>query len=166
MLSAENKIQFLQDVYTFRSLSSEQISVLADLCETRIFRVGSFIFRQGDLDESIYIVVDGRVGIEREIKNSFSTVSLPAIRPQQYFGEMSLFYHAPRSVSATALADTVVLEIHRDAFVDFVGQYPDLLVEFNYVLSQRLAEAYDTISEIFPSQKPRELQRLYEKLDF
>ena len=166
MLSTENKIHFLQAIFALKSLSPEQIKVLADLCETRIFRAGNYIFQQGDMDGSLYIVVDGSVSIEREIKGRTNTVSLPVIRPNHYFGEMSLFYHAPRSVSAMALVDTVVLEIHRDDLAIFILQYPSLLIEFNYGLSQRLAEAYDTISEIFLPKKRSELHRLYEKLDF
>jgi CRP-like cAMP-binding protein len=60
----------------------------------------------------------------------------------------------------------MTLRIRREAFVDFARQYPDLLIELNQVLSQRLVEAYDKISEVTRNRKPRELRKLYDKLDF
>jgi hypothetical protein len=48
----------------------------------------------------------------------------------------------------------------------FAHQNPDLLLELNQILSQRLVEAHDKIAEVTSSRKPRELQKLYEKLDF
>ena len=62
---------------------------------------------------------------------------------------------------------SVVLQIKREAFVTFARQNPDLLIELNHVLALRLVEAYDTIAEMTRSRsKPRELRKLYEKLDF
>lgn len=166
MPSAEEKVHFLREVSAFKSLSPEQLATLADLCEAHTVKAGSPIFRQGDRGGSLFIVVDGKVGIEREVTDESDTISLTLIKPHQYFGEMSLFYHAPRSVTATAITDTVILQIRRETFVAFARQYPDLLVELNHVLSQRLVEAYDKISEVTRSRKPRELRKLYEKLDF
>ena len=166
MLTTQEKIHFLKDIPTFGSLSPEQIEKLADLCETQTFSSSCHIFRQGDLGSSLYIVVEGRVAIEREITDETDTVSLTIVKPHQYFGEMSLFYDAPRSVTATAMQETLLMQIRRDRFVAFARQYPDLLVELNHILSQRLVEAYDKVAEITRSRKPRELRKLYEKLEF
>ena len=166
MLSIEEKSHFLRDVSAFESLSEEQIKVLAGICEDLTFEAGSQIFKQGDVGASLYIVVDGLVGIEREVTDETDTVSLTMVKPHQYFGEMSLFYDAPRSITTTAIKDTMTLRIRREAFVDFARQYPDLLIELNQVLRQRLVEAYDKISEVTRNRKPRELRKLYDKLDF
>jgi NTE family protein len=166
MLSTLEKIHFLKDVSSFGSLSAKQVEALAEICEARTFATGTPIFRQGDLESSLYVVVEGRVAIEREITDETDTVSLTIVKPHQYFGEMSLFYHAPRSVTATAMQETHLLQIRRDRFVAFARQYPDLLVELNHILSQRLVEAYDKVAEITRSRKPRELRKLYESLDF
>jgi CRP-like cAMP-binding protein len=64
------------------------------------------------------------------------------------------------------MQDTVILQVRREAFVAFARENPDLLVELNQILSQRLVEAHDKISEVTHSHKPRELRKLYEKLDF
>ena len=166
MLTIQEKVRFLRDIPTFDSLNPEQIEDLAALCETHTFTTSSYIFRQGDLGNSLFVIVDGRVAIEREISSATDTVSLTMVGPHEYFGEMSLFYDVPRSVTATTMQDTVVLQIRQDAFLAFARQNPDLLVELNQILSQRLVEAHDKIAEVTRSRKPRELRKLYEKLEF
>ena len=105
--------------------------------------------------------------LEREVTDKNETVSLTIIKSCEYFGLFSLFSQAPRSATATAMKDSVVLQIKREAFVTFARQNPDLLIELNHVLSKRLVEAYDKIAEMTRSRsKPRELRKLYEKLDF
>ena len=167
MLSIAERIQFLREIESFKSLTAEQIETLADFCEAKTFASGSHIFRQGDMGESLFIVVDGKVGIEREVMDKNDTVALTIIKPRQYFGLFSLFSQAPRSATATAMKDSLVLQIRRESFVTFALQNPELLIELNHVLSLRLVEAYDKISEMTrSSSKPRELRKLYEKLDF
>jgi CRP-like cAMP-binding protein len=166
MRKPHEKIVFLRDIPTFELISPTQIEILAELCEAQFFPSGSDIFRQGDVGNSLYIVVKGRVAIEREIRDASDSVSLTIVKPHQYFGEMSLFYHVPRSVTATAMEDTILIQILRDIFISFCRQYPDLLISLNQVMSQRLVEAYDKISELTSNQKPRELRKLYEKIEF
>jgi CRP/FNR family transcriptional regulator len=166
MLSVEEKIHFLREVPSFKSLSAEQIETLAGFCKAITFEAGNTIFRQGELGDSLYIVVEGKVGIEREVKDESDTVSLTIIKSRQYLGFFSLFNQAPRSATATAMKKTVIMQIKQDAFATFTLQNPELLAEINQVLVQRLLEAYDTIAELTRSRKPRELRKLYEKLDF
>ena len=167
MPTVAERIHFLQEIPSFKSLTAKQLETLAGFCETKSFAAGTPIFRQGDLGESLFIIVDGQVGIEREVENEDDTVALTIIKACEYFGLFSLFSQAPRSATATAMKDSVVLQIKRDAFVTFARQNPDLLIELNHILTMRLVEAYDKIAEMTRKRsKPRELRNLYEKLDF
>lgn len=166
MLSTDEKIEFLKHVSSFKGLTEEQFRTLADLCEEKSYTNGNYIFRQGDPGGALHIVVDGQVGMEREIQEQTDTISLTVVKPHACFGEMSLFHDAPRSISATAIMDTKTLRVDNDDFVEFASQYPELLVELNRVLCVRLIEAYDILSEVTSDHKPRELRKLYDKLDF
>ncbi|HBY09036.1 MAG TPA: hypothetical protein DEH22_15120 [Chloroflexi bacterium] len=166
MLSDVEKRQFLRDVLTFKSLSEEQFDLLTQICEDASYETGETIFKQGEVGGAIYIVVSGQVLVQREVIEETSSVSLNIVKPHQYFGEMTLFHSAPYSVTASALDQTDILRIPRESFVEFARQHPNLLIELNQVLSQRLIEAYDKISELTRNRKPRELRKLYDKLDF
>ena len=166
MLSKEEKVRFLKEVATFEKLTDEQFESLADFCKEKDFAAGTTVFSQGDPGAALYIVVEGRIGVEREVTDKNDTVSLMVVKPGEYVGEMSLFHDAPRSVTATALRETTTLRVSRDDFAELVELYPRILIDLNYLLCQRLVEAYDKISELKLSRKPRELRNLYDKLDF
>jgi CRP-like cAMP-binding protein len=166
MLSIDEKRDFLKVVPMFRSLSEKQLMQLADLCETLVYQAGKDIFRQGEIGGALFIIVEGQVLVQREVVRKTSTVSLNVVKSRQHFGEMTLFSDSPYSVTATVLKKTILLRVQRSSFVEFARDNPGLLIELNQVLSQRLEEAYDKISEITRSRKPRELRNLYKKLDF
>ncbi|OQY33597.1 MAG: hypothetical protein B6I38_03420 [Anaerolineaceae bacterium 4572_5.1] len=166
MMTTNEIVAFLQAVPTFKGMSSEQLKALAEVCEVKTFSMGENIFRQGDVGGAMYIVVEGRVVLERELKNKNDTISMNEVKSHGYFGEISLFHEAPRSVTATVFTETKILRVDNDDFTAFLRQYPDLLVKLNQVLSERLLEAYDKISEMTQYKKPRELRKLYDKLDF
>ncbi len=165
-LSQEEIVGYLRRVSAFKKLVDEQAEELAKISQVRQFARGDELFKQGDKNGGVYIVVSGKVIIERELDRNNSSVSLMVAKPVESLGEMSLFVDAPRSVTATALENTVTLWIDNDDFVSFISRYPDLLLELCKVLSQRLVEAYDKIAEVTLNRKPRELRKLYDKLDF
>lgn len=166
MFSTTEKVTFLRNVSSFANLTEDQLGTLANICEERTFSQGEYIFRQGEAGGALYIVLSGRVAIEREIQQQTDSVSIMMVEPYDSLGEMSLFYDAPNSVTATVMADTKTLRMKNDDFITYAKQYPELLVELCQVLSKRLLEAYDKISEVTRTQKPRELRKLYDKLDF
>jgi CRP/FNR family transcriptional regulator len=77
---------------------------------------------------------------------------------------MALFDNSPRSATATALQDTLTLSLGREPLIALARQHPDLSLELIKVLSNRLREANDRITELTRS-RPRELQKLYDKFD-
>jgi CRP-like cAMP-binding protein len=166
MLSVEEKIICLRSASSLAKLADDQLKILAGICAERSFLQGETIFRQGEAGGALYIVLEGKVAIEREIQKQTDSVSIMLAKPFDSLGEMSLFYDAPNSVTATAMKDTQTLLIKNDDFIAYAKQFPEMLVELCQVLSKRLFEAYDKISEVTQNHKPRELRKLYDKLDF
>ena len=166
MLSIDEKITFLTGVSSFNGLTSTQYQSLANICREEYYNAGDRIFNRGETDGALFVVIEGKVLLEREILNKFNTVSLNTVSAGDYFGEISLFYDAPWSVSATATQATTLLKLLNDDFGTFALSHPALLVKLNRVLSQRLVEAHVKISEVTRGKKPHELQKLYDGLNF
>ncbi len=166
MVSMTEILSYLTDVSSLKSLASEQFEELAEMCQVVTIDAGEHVFCQGDLDGALFIVVEGRVILEREINDNTDSISLNSVNPGEYFGEISLFLDAPRSVTATAMQPSKVIRLINDDFAEFASKYPALLIEINRILSLHLVEAHDKISEVTQTKKPRELHKLYDKLDF
>ena len=121
------------------------------------------ILEQGDPGGALYVVVNGRVGIEQE-KRKGSFARLATIDAHSYFGEMNLFDNSPHSASAIAVQDTLALRLRREPLIALARQYPDLSLELINVLSGRLREASDRIAELTRT-RPRELHKLFDQFD-
>jgi CRP-like cAMP-binding protein len=164
VLSTIEKIIFLKEVSFFQSMTIDQLRVLANVCEEEFFEEDVNIFNQGDLGGVMYVVVNGRVGIEKEGLRKRSVVRLATIESNSYFGEMTLFDNSPRSASAIALQDTLTLRLRREPLIALARQYPDLSLELINVLSARLRDTNNQLAKLTRS-KPRELQKLYDVLE-
>ena len=110
-----------------------------------------------------YIVVNGRVAIDRKGERKGDSVRLATMGPYSSFGEMSLFNNYPRSASALALEDTLVLKLNDKQLVTLMRQYPDMSLELIKVLSMRMRETNEQLMRVTRT-KSRQVQQLYEKL--
>jgi len=163
MLSTVEKFAFLKEVPFFQGMTADQLEVLATACEEERFAEDTVIFAQGDPGGALYVVVRGRVGVDRE-KRKGSFVHLATVGPNSYFGEMSLFDDSPRSTSAVALQDTLALRLRREPLVELVRHDPSLSLELIKVLSQHLRAANHRIAEMTHS-RPRQINKLYDALE-
>ena len=57
----------LEGCELFKGLDKTSIEEITSLCREESFRAGEYVFHQGDLGESIYIITEGLVFLERII---------------------------------------------------------------------------------------------------
>ncbi|ANU14497.1 transcriptional regulator, Crp/Fnr family [Planococcus halocryophilus Or1] len=71
----------------------------------------SFLFREGDIAENVYIVQSGKIRIEKVTPNG-RELTLKISGPGQLVGEVTIFSEAPKyMLAARAIEDTVYLQI-------------------------------------------------------
>src|SRR5262249_61821894 len=97
----------------FEGLTEEDLELLAKKVVERNLKAGEMIFHQGSTGTEMYIIADGHVNIHLPGEAS-RRVSLKDISRGEYFGELALFDDKPRSASALASTDAVVLELGRE----------------------------------------------------
>ena len=94
---------------------------------------GDVLFYEGDRGESAYVVESGVIEI-RHFKDE-SYITLAELKEGTLFGEIALIDKRPRSATAIATSDTVVKEINKDNFLEYLKSSPDIAFE----IMQRLA---------------------------
>jgi len=106
----------------FAGLVSQQVTRLAGVCGTTSFEPGQTIFREGETDYRMYVVLQGEV----EIAVARSSTSVGVVRDGECLGETSLLTGAPHSATATArtFVETAVLE-HAD-LAELIRLRPDI----------------------------------------
>jgi CRP-like cAMP-binding protein len=141
--------QALANMNLFRGLATEGLDRIAAIAGEESHTTGSYVFREGETGDKLYLILDGKVRISRNLPG-MGEEALAVLGPGESFGEMSLIDDTPRSADALVHEDTRLLVITREAFEDLLFVHKDLAYEilWNFVktLSGRLREANDKMA--------------------
>lgn len=86
---------------------------------------GDAAFIQGSLDDKMYRIIEGKIGIfnAKEIKEE---EKLSELENPVMFGELALIHQLPRAASAFALEDNTVLElIRKEDYEEVISNHDD-----------------------------------------
>ena len=101
--------QTIDEIPFFSFMNEAERKGLLDTGILYLFNTGEPIIREGDLDRSVYIILDGRVRVSTtDHKNE--EFELAVLGPSEFFGEISFLTGKPRSSSVAALESCVLIE--------------------------------------------------------
>jgi CRP/FNR family transcriptional regulator, cyclic AMP receptor protein len=139
----------LANMNLFRGLSSDGLERIAAIAGEELHEVGAFVFHEGEIGDKLYLILDGKVRISRNLPG-MGEEALAVLGVGEAFGEMSLIDDTPRSADALVHERTRLLVLTREAFEDLLFLHKDLAYEilWNFVktLSGRLREANDKMA--------------------
>ncbi|MCD6035158.1 MAG: two-component system response regulator [Rickettsiales bacterium] len=88
--------------------------------ETKQFKAGDVIFKEGDKADCIYFMLSGKVSITRN--QGGKTVTLATLEKDAVFGEMALIDNKPRSANVIALEDSECLKATESNFTGVLSK--------------------------------------------
>jgi CRP/FNR family transcriptional regulator, cyclic AMP receptor protein len=138
-------IFLLRSIPMFDGLSDQDLSELAQTLERRGFPAGASVFEMGEQGSAMYLVESGDVNIHLPGDGS-RRISLKDLASGEYFGELALFDHMPRSASALATTDTVLLELSRATLEAYLERRPRAAMAILRTMGQRLRETNTLLS--------------------
>jgi CRP/FNR family transcriptional regulator len=163
MLSIAEKVDVLKQVLFFHGMTPAQLEVVANACQEHHFASDTTIITQGETNETLHLIVSGRVGVE-QAKNHNRAARIATLVPHDYFGETSLFDTVAHPTSVLALEDTTTLGLRRDVLAEMARREPELALELIQALGRQLGEAQSRIAELSRT-RPREIHKLFDQLD-
>jgi CRP-like cAMP-binding protein len=146
----------LSQVYLFRELTPSEIDTLLSISQEKRAQKDEVIFKEGATGDAFYFIVSGSIRISTMVPG-VGEEALTILREGEYFGEMALIDDAPRSASAIANEDTILLLIEKDNFRKLLAQETGiaykLLWVFTKTLSARLRKTDEQLKSIFSIAK-------------
>lgn len=121
----------------FQDIGEEAIARLAQGVELRRVARGEYLFHMGDPCESFYVLVLGQVRLFVIAPNGNEKV-IELIGPGMSFAEALMFLGKPCLVNAQALADTLVLVVHRQVVMGELERDSHFAMRMLAGLSRRL----------------------------
>lgn len=143
--------KFLESVELFKNLTVEEIDEISQSITVERFPKGALIIEEGTPGDSLYIIQQGAVVIERT--RNGQTIRLDSLKPPRFFGEMSLIDQYPHSARAVAVEDCVILLINR---LDL-----DIILNWNTVLGFKM---WRTFSKVLSERLRKTNERVFEKI--
>lgn len=120
MLTVVEKVILLQRVDVFADASSEHLALVAAIAEDESVDAGTEIFHEDEPSDAMYVVVEGRVRLQKR------ETEVASLGQSEAFGTWALFDELARLTSATAVERTRLLRIARDDFIDVLADHVDV----------------------------------------
>ena len=99
---------------------------------------GDYIFREGDPADVMYMIHKGKVQISKETGAFDEKIRI--LREGEFVGEMAVINKMPRSASAFAVEDCVLIKMDPQSFHETVQKNHEFAVSVIQLLSDRLRE--------------------------
>ncbi len=120
MLTTIEKVLFLKEVEIFRELSAEALHLISDLILEKDFNSGEVIFQEGAPSNTLYLLWSGSIQLTSLGK------PVMVLKEKDHLGTWSVLAEQPTLVTATALEDSLLLKINRDAFFELLSDYSEI----------------------------------------
>ena len=137
MLSTLEKTIILKGTELFEAIPAEEVFHVAKITEERRLQAQESLFHQGDPGDSLYIIVTGeiRIHIEGDQLNRLSDGAV--------VGELAVLDGEPRSASATAVDETILLKISQESFYEILDSRKEVMREIFKELTGRIRRLTD-----------------------
>ena len=110
------------------------------------YGAGDYIVREGETGSCMYVVLDGKAEVIRDVGGSEHRLAL--LGPGDFFGEMALFDGEIRSASVRAIGDVRMLTVDKRTLLARVNEDPTLAFKLLERLIDRVRELNEQVCEL------------------
>ena len=135
-MSINEEVDALRRIPLFSNLEPSKLKLLAFTSERLTYAKGRAIFRQGDMGDAAYIVLEGQADVLIGAADNQRKVA--TIGKHSIIGEIAVLCDVPRTATVVAVDKLVALKISKDLFLRMVKEFPQMAVEIMRELARRL----------------------------
>jgi len=126
------KVSILRKVEIFANTPDYVLASVAAAVEEVNLDSGSTFIKKGEVEDCMYIVIDGEVRVYDGEK------TIARLGPGQSVGEMAVLDPSPRAVSVMATQDTNLFRLNKEALDELMGDRPEIAQSVIQMLCRRL----------------------------
>jgi CRP-like cAMP-binding protein len=129
----DQKLQVLAGVPLFAGLPAKELEQISRICDQVSLKAGHVVAREGTGGSEFFVILDGTVAVTKEGEH------LRDMGRGEFFGELSLLGHVPRTATVTCTTDGEFLVLGRREFSQLLADYPSIQGAVLQALATRLA---------------------------
>lgn len=127
----------LRRIKILADLNDAQLSHLSDFLELQRIPQWSIAVHQGDAGDAMFLILEGE--LRARIMTGDRETILATFGPGDFFGDIALFDHGPRSADVVANVDSALLRLSALSFERLAKEAPSLATPFLQATSRTLA---------------------------
>lgn len=127
----------LRRIKILADLNDAQLSHLSDFLELQRVPQWTTVVHQGDAGDAMFLILEGELRA-RMMAGERETI-LATFGPGDFFGDIALFDHGPRSADVVANVDSALLRLSALSFERLAKEAPSLATPFLQATSRTLA---------------------------
>jgi hypothetical protein len=128
----------LRRIKIFAGMDDAQLERFIGYMEIAKARQFAELVKTGDPGDAMYLVLEGEVRVRMIIAGKETILAV--LGPGEFFGEIALFDHGPRSADVVANQDSTLLKISAGDFQRLANQAPDLATPFLLAMGKTLTQ--------------------------
>jgi CRP/FNR family transcriptional regulator, cyclic AMP receptor protein len=132
----ECKPEVLKHVPLFSLMDDDELAVLSSQVELRHFQPRQRIYKAGDATGLAYVIATGRVRVTT-VDEDHQEIVIDEPSHGEFFGFASMLEQTPHQTTATALDETVCVEVSRDDIATLVQRKPHAAMDMLGVLGRQ-----------------------------
>jgi diguanylate cyclase (GGDEF)-like protein len=141
----------LTELSLFSRLHEEELLYIKEALKTIHVKKGEVVFKEGDNGEELFILLSGAMSAYGT-QSDGTQRKLFDVKPGEFFGEMSIIAHEPRSATIIATEDSGLIKLAKADFYRIISDYPvtgyKILRTIGIVQNQWLDQASKSYSDL------------------
>jgi len=139
------EIDVLASIPLFAGMDRSKLKMLAFASERYNYPSGEVVFRQGEVGDNAYVVIDGEADVLLEL--SEGTRHLVTMKRNDLYGELALLCEAPRTATIKAATDLTVMAIAKDIFFKVIAEDTETSIRLTRSVAERLERTTRDLSD-------------------
>jgi len=145
-------ISKLKNAPIFKDLNEEEYKIAASVLKPVFVKKGETVFNEGDEGEEMFILSSGALTAFGKQSDGNQRKLFEIKQQGEFFGEMSIIAHEPRSATITAVDDSAVMALREIDFFRIISQQPiigfKILRSISFVQNQWLNQSSKSYSDL------------------
>jgi CRP/FNR family transcriptional regulator, cyclic AMP receptor protein len=132
-LGKDGKIELIRKVPLFSKLNKKGLEDVAHIADELDLPQGKLMAEEGDRGREFFVLLEGEADVTKCDR------SINRLHKGDFFGEIALVTHMPRTASVTATSDVRVLVITERDFAALLKRAPEVSRGVAEALAERIA---------------------------
>lgn len=127
-MTTENCYEAFRQSPLAAELTDEESAIVSANLACRRLKDGEILFREGDVDNSLYVITSGNLAVSHETPEG-EWVVLHMLRPGDLAGELGFLDGLKHSATLRSIGHTELISLQRDSLEELIDTHPRVVYQ-------------------------------------